>query len=355
MIDKKVYTKTYIDDLVKKYKADPQIIERAVFALGLLEALVVVGTTFIFKGGSALMLLLEKPFRLSTDVDIIVKPEFDIEKYVNKASEIYPFIRYEEDTRVGANSIVKKHYRFYYKSLANELKEIPILLDILFEENHYATIVKKEIKTEFLEVTGNPVFVNIPNPNSILGDKLTAFAPHTIGVIPINTRDDGKIVDKRIECIKQFFDVACLIDVSNNFEEVLKTYKQTSSSEIAYRGLSISYKDCLLDCFNSALSIASRGKWSFEDYSNYLFGIRGLAGYLINIRFNAETAYRQASKVMYLTACLVKEIDPEKDIPDASPFTNEYSIINNIRKIDKDAFNRIARAITLINQEFITS
>lgn len=349
MIDKTVYTKTYINNLVKKYKVDPQIIERAIYALGLLEALVVCGTSFIFKGGSALMLLLEKPYRLSTDVDIIVDPQFDIEKYVKKVSKIYPFIRYEENTRVGVNNIIKKHYRLYYKSLSNETKEIPILLDVLFEDNYYAKIVQKEIKTEFIKLTGNPVFVNIPNSDSILGDKLTAFAPHTIGVLPINTRDDGKIIDKRIEVIKQFFDVSCLCDESSNFEEVLKTYKQTSSSELGYRGLSLSYKDCLRDSFNAALSIASRGKWKQEDYINYLFGIRGLTGYLINIRFNAETAYIQASKVMYLTACLIKEMMPENDIPDALPFTNEYAIINNIRKIDKKTFNLIARAIAIIN------
>lgn len=350
MIDKRVYTKDYIESIVQKYKADPQIVERAVFALGLLEALVLSEADFIFKGGTALMLLFERPFRLSTDVDIIVRPDYDIEAYLKRASEIYPFVRYEEKTRVGANKIVKKHYKFYYESLSNRTKEIPILLDVLFEENHYVTVLKKEIKTEFIEVVNNHVFVNIPSPDSILGDKLTAFAPHTIGVIQIIMRTDGKYIDKRIEVIKQFFDVDCLCDVSNNFDEVLQTYKQTSLSEIGYRGLSISYKDCLMDCFDAALSIASRGKWMVNDYNDYLFGIRGLTNYLINVKFNAETAYKQASKVMYLAACLLKEKTIESDIPDAIPFSNEFAIINNIRKIDKDAFNLIARSISLIKE-----
>lgn len=54
-------------------KADPSIIERTVFAFGLLEAITRVGMPFIFKGGTSLMVMLDDPRRLSTDIDIIVK------------------------------------------------------------------------------------------------------------------------------------------------------------------------------------------------------------------------------------------------------------------------------------------
>lgn len=56
---------------------------------------------FVFKGGTALMLLLEKPYRLSTDIDIIVEPDCAIEDYLQKASVIYPFLHLEEQIRVG--------------------------------------------------------------------------------------------------------------------------------------------------------------------------------------------------------------------------------------------------------------
>ena len=116
MINKEVYTYDYIMKVKTKYKADPQIIEKTIFAFGLLEALSNSGASFIFKGGTSLMLLLDKPLRLSTDIDITVDPEYDILSFIQKASKIYPFIRYEESTRLGSNSIVKKHFKFYYKS-----------------------------------------------------------------------------------------------------------------------------------------------------------------------------------------------------------------------------------------------
>lgn len=68
MIDKITYTKEHLLSLVKKYKTDPQLLERAIFALGLLEAISKVSKDFCFKGGSSLMILTEKPRRLSTDI-----------------------------------------------------------------------------------------------------------------------------------------------------------------------------------------------------------------------------------------------------------------------------------------------
>ena len=51
---------------------------------------------------------------------------------------------------------------------------------------------------------GENLRVQIPSVNCILGDKLTAFAPHTTG-IPLN-------VGKDMEIMKQMYDVSILID-----------------------------------------------------------------------------------------------------------------------------------------------
>ncbi len=74
MIDKSVYELGYIRELQKKYASDPGLIERALYAFGLLEAIKSVGMPFCFKGGTSLMLILDKPARLSTDIDILVEP-----------------------------------------------------------------------------------------------------------------------------------------------------------------------------------------------------------------------------------------------------------------------------------------
>ena len=55
MILKETFTKKHIEEIIKNKKCDPIILERAIVAIGLVEALVKTGCNFIFKGGSSLI------------------------------------------------------------------------------------------------------------------------------------------------------------------------------------------------------------------------------------------------------------------------------------------------------------
>lgn len=114
MIRKESFEEKHIREVQKKSRRDPVLIERVIYAFGLLEALTKVKLPFIFKGGTSLMLLLKKPGRLSTDIDIIVEPGTDIDEYIRQASVIFPFISQEETVRKGKNNIVKRHFKFIY-------------------------------------------------------------------------------------------------------------------------------------------------------------------------------------------------------------------------------------------------
>ena len=144
MIDKKIYDLDYIRQLQARYKTDPGLLERVLYAFGLLEALVKVGMKFTFKGGTSLMLLLDHPIRLSTDIDIIVDPGTDVESYIEQAGTIFPFLRKEEDIRKGRNNIEKRHFKFIYYSPVRQ-REFYILLDIVFMESPYDQVVTKPL------------------------------------------------------------------------------------------------------------------------------------------------------------------------------------------------------------------
>jgi hypothetical protein len=105
MLSQENFTSQHIRNLRGDSTRDPALLERSVYAFGLLEALQRSGTPFIFKGGSSLLLLLPHPMRLSTDIDIIVALETDIGAYLKKASGIFPFKRCEEQIRKGKNQI----------------------------------------------------------------------------------------------------------------------------------------------------------------------------------------------------------------------------------------------------------
>ena len=80
-MNKENFSESHIRALQADSKRDPGLIERTIYAFGLLDALCEVGLPFVFKGGTSLMLLLKKPRRLSTDIDIIVAPLFASRPY----------------------------------------------------------------------------------------------------------------------------------------------------------------------------------------------------------------------------------------------------------------------------------
>ena len=158
------YTAKHISELRKSTGADPSILERTIFAFGLLEAIRKVGMPFIFKGGTSLLISLKQPRRLSTDIDIIVKPGTNIDSYIEKASVIFPFIRFEEDYRNGKNDIEKRHFRFHFQSPINE-KEINILLDVVFEDNPYIELTERPIRSSLLLFDKEDMNITLPDKN----------------------------------------------------------------------------------------------------------------------------------------------------------------------------------------------
>ena len=323
MLSKNNFTEEHIRSLQTESRRDPLLLERCVYAFGLLEAITIVGMPFVFKGGTSLMLLLEHPLRLSTDIDIIVKPGTNVDEYIEKASKIFPFVSFEEQRRVGKNSIEKRHFKFIYESPINQ-RNIYILLDILFEEPGYTQIIKRPIKSDLIKVEEPQLQVLVPSVECILGDKLTAFAPHTIG-IPLHA-------NKEMEIIKQFYDVLTLIDVAKDYSLVRDTYYRLAPDEIAYRGIDITPEDALMDTFMTAASISSRGKIEKEDYTFYLQGIRDIRNHIYYDDFSAETASRKAPIVMYLAACLLKNQPFVKEI-DSSEYKTMTFLNKNLKAL----------------------
>lgn len=335
MITKDTFAENHIRELQANSRRDPVLLERAVYAFGLLEALARVEMPFIFKGGTCLMLLMESPRRLSTDIDIIVEPDTNLDEYLEKASEIFPFQKVEEQKRIGKNNIVKRHFKFTYDSPINN-KPFYILLDVLFEENHYAETIKKEIRNDLLLTEPEYLNVNIPSANCILADKLTAFAPHTTG-IPLG-------VGKDMEVMKQLYDVISLLDIFTVCDKILPTYCSIAQAEIAYRGIDATYEDCLWDTFESAFCIASRGKYNPKEYPTYVKGIRDLRGHIYAENYSPEIAAIRAVRVMYVTMCLLtgneyKRITDEKELSDRKIKNSSLISLSYLRKVNLEAYS----------------
>ena len=289
-------SKEYILSLQQATGNDPTLLERVIYAFGLLEAIKKAELPFCFKGGTSLMLLLDRPRRLSTDIDIITAPGTNIDMYINRAKEIFPFIDVTEDVRFNKNNIEKRHFRFKYHSPRSE-HDVTILLDVLFEELQYEHVEERPIKNQFLLTEGEDISVSVPNINGMLGDKLTAFAPHTTGV-PFG-------IGKELEIIKQIFDCGVLFDFMTDYQEVSITYQRTVRAEMMYRDLPISQEDVLKDTIAGCLCIASHGTLNSEDYARYKDGIARIRNHILGNKFSGEIAGAYASRVLYLAAALL--------------------------------------------------
>ena len=347
MITRENYSIEHIMELHESSKRDPILIERVLFAFGLLEALRKAELPFIFKGGTSLLLILDKPMRLSTDIDIIVEPGTEVDVYLEKAAKIFPFKAYEERIRKGKNNIEKRHFKFLFDSPRTK-EPVEIILDILFELNRYANTLDKNIDCELLLTEPEYLQVKVPDINSILADKLTAFAPHTTGVL-IGTRKD-------LEIMKQMFDLYFLISVFDDFNAVYETYHNIVEDEIAYRGIGVTAKDVLMDTYQASICIASRGIYCTEDSQSYLKGIRSLAGHIYSLDYSAEVASTYAPSVMYMSACMIANV-PFERVENADEYLEKQHgdkmVAKALRSLKKR--NPLAYAYSIKAEELISS
>lgn len=319
-------------------KSDPAIIEKMLRALSLVEHLSESGLEFVFKGGTSLILLLDEPNRFSIDIDIITsKSREELENALSVVIEKSDFKNYKLDERRSYNEgIPKAHYKFYW----TERPQDYILLDVLVEKHSYPKLIEVKVKTEWV-ITEEPYSnIVVPSKESILGDKLTAFAPNTIGILY------GK--DKELEIIKQLFDVSLLIDEVRDMDIVYESFIAFAQNELKYRNLHINTDDVLNDIFETALLLSKRGQNISEleksKFSELQRGLRSFNNFLIRDRFRIEHAIEASSKVAWFVTRMrnknLKPITQFENKIELKEWVNTNSKFNHIIKYKRS--NRVA-------------
>jgi hypothetical protein len=338
MIDQKTLQIEWILSLRNKLgkRIDPKLIEKVIWALTLLEQLKVKGLNFTFKGGTALLLATEFPKRFSIDIDIITKhTEKEITDLLQKIVTEKIFLSWEDDNdRKHTPDAPIGHFKTYYKSAVDGHIE-PILLDLLYTANPYPETRELPIKHTWLNTSGAEVLITMPTFDAILGDKLTAFAPKTTGILYSKNRP--------VEIIKQLYDIAFLFDNSTNLEIVKKSYNKVVQEEIGFRKLDITAKEVLEDTRQACYVLTERNTKS-EDFKQLQLGIRNFTNFTID-RFNIDEAITAAAKVAYLTK-LIQSDEPIKierfknplDIKDWIIEDPQYNKLNKLKKNNPEAF-----------------
>ena len=323
---------------------DPILIEKMILALTLVEALSRSGLKFIFKGGTSLILVLEAPLRFSIDIDIVLPEAQNLEDCFQFVVSQGVFDRWEEDKRPGR--LPKAHYKFFFNSMIQQ-KESHILLDILFEENPYPRVRDFNLASSLVAVEGEMTRVFCPVAECLLGDKLTAFAPHTTGI--------RYGVDKGLEIAKQLLDVAALFDVIDDLSLVEAAFETVAVKELAYRAMHPwTPNDVLRDAFATACLIGMRGPSPDAEYAELVEGFKKLTSFIYSGYFSLDSAILCASKAAYLAALLLKRertilrFEKGLDLSSWSIADLTYNRLNKLKKNNPQAFYYFYRAVNLL-------
>jgi hypothetical protein len=343
MIQRDTLTQQWIDKVSRANRnADKILVEKAIRALLLLEGLANSPLTFIFKGGTALMLLLNSPKRLSIDIDVIVAEEPDnIEEILNSFAEGQGFSKVEMQDRKKASYIEKAHFKFFYSPIHKSHKgDDYILLDILFEANHYRTVSAHSLQSQFVNSIGKAARFQMPSAEDLLGDKLTAFAPNTTGVPYIRNGNS-----MTMEVIKQLYDIGNLVDVVTDLTTLKITYDKIVKAELAYRGMNdISPTDVLEDTYQTSLCITLRGSDGFGDYEALLKGVERVRGFIFSEAYYLEKAISDAAKAAYMSQLIaskatdIEKFNDPKQIADATIEAPHNTRLQKLKKSDPEAF-----------------
>lgn len=336
MISKESLSAKWLNSVsAKNNKADKILIEKVIRALLLLEGLVKVDIQFVFKGGTALMLLMKSTKRLSIDIDIVISDltqnlEEKFETFVN----LQGFTRFEEQHRPTTGDIEKVHYKFFYEPIhKSKMSEDYVLLDILFEKPHYAKLLSFPIDSTFVIQEGEPIKVNIPCHEDILGDKLTAFAPNTTG-IPYEKGGDSRTM----EIMKQLFDIGSLLEPVMDMTIVAKTFDIFAKTEIGYRKSVTDANGVLDDIYDTALHICSKGEKGIGDFKALSRGIIQVKRFIFSENYHIDRAITDAAKAAYLATLLkfeVKHLTKYQDAKSIQELVINQSFDSKLNKLKK--------------------
>ena len=289
------------------------------------------------------MLHLGSSRRLSIDVDIVCKPGTNIGDYLERYAAEYGFTSVTEFSRQSRTMVPKTHASYQYLvSYPSGYTNGEILLDVLYEDINYNQVLSMPIHSPLLKTEGEPVMVQIPSLEDILGDKLTAFAPHTTG-IPFFKGDKPF----SMEIMKQLFDISSILDRTDSLETVQHAFNAIVPIELGYRGLdNLSSKDVLADAYNTAMNICLYGALDRQEYIWLTSGAHRVNSFILTENYAMERAVRDAAKVAYLVRLLqlginqVRHYTPADDTTLAAENIQDQALnkLNRLKKVNMEAF-----------------
>lgn len=342
---KECFSKDWIDAKSRELRTGNTFLEKCLHGFELLGRLQQEGLDFVFKGGTSLLLRLPTPKRLSIDIDVISRERPKRLERILKACVSTPFTAFAEDTRRHNRPPRRRHWNFSYQSISpGSCPEPFVILDVLEEDVLYADIEEVPIQTAFI-TPDHAVRVKVPTVDNLLADKLTTFAPHTIG------QEFSDIHPEKIA--KHYFDIGERFDHAESMHAIQGAYHRIAHAEISYRKTerTLTIDQCLEDTIETARLVSGLviGQHYHPDKCRLLRrGMDQLSGHLIGLPFGPRDAAIAAAKAAYLAMSLkhdnmqpLSEIrfDPPRDMEALEKATvGTFPELDKLKQVSPEAF-----------------
>jgi hypothetical protein len=324
--------------------ADPLLLEKAIHALALLGHLADAGLPFVFKGGTSLLLFMQPIRRLSIDVDIQCgEPDERVDEILRAIANRPPFTHHAPDDRGEQCLPQRRHFNFFFESIVPKQRNAFIQLDIVKESTCILPVIQRPIHAPFLRVEGE-TRVDIPTPEGLLADKLTAFAPRTLGV-PLRKRDGSP--GRTMQVAKQLFDVGELFGVADDLAAVAAAYALVAAQEATYRPRTppISQEEALRDTLNMCEEVAAHGLKGVPqspDAELLLDGAGKLKSHLVSARFTHDEVRVAAARTALLAGLLLRNAtgaladhrytEERFSLAESTPIAGRLAVLNKLKR-----------------------
>ncbi|MFP4260940.1 MAG: nucleotidyl transferase AbiEii/AbiGii toxin family protein [Opitutales bacterium] len=224
----------------------------------------------------------------------------------------------------------------YYEPIVPQARPPSIQIDVIESESPYARIDEQPVRVPFLEQV-EAIKVPMPSASCLLGDKLAAFAPSTIGYPYEPISRGGRETEPRpIKVLKHLFDLGVLAELGDNMTDAIASYERIFAEQLKFRadifqrrGIAMTPELALDDSQDAAFWAARVGGRRLAGNEKKLIfmqnGIRALRSHLFTEPF-APAQTRLAAGRATLLAEIVRKGATDFDLPGAlkAPLNVEY-------------------------------
>jgi hypothetical protein len=326
-------------------------LEVAILAFELLGRLVTAGLEFVFKGGTSVLLHVPSLRRLSVDIDIVTERPFPEVLDLVQRLATGPFRFVEHQTLRDRENPPTRHIRIGCASAVQQDRTTQVQLDVLCDRHVYPRVEARPVVAPFV-LPATTASVMTPVAECLLAEKLTAFAPGTIGVqYEVVPRGGGLPPEPQpLRVAKQLYDVGVLFDLVRNPQLLKDGYRASFGKQTVYRGQGHTIEQALNDTRDAAFWPSQDSLRRSVANARTEFFARGfdMLNHFLTAseRFSIPAARPFCARAAYLSAFIQKdrpaaEFLDYRQLPDdlrGVAISGPLAVLNGLRGIAPEAF-----------------